>query len=52
MDAVSPLKVLERGYVITRKDGAVVKSVAQVKKNDMVELAFADGKALARVEST
>jgi exodeoxyribonuclease VII large subunit len=50
LDAVSPLKVLERGYTLTSKAGAVVKTVAELNKNDIVEIAFVDGKVQARVE--
>jgi len=51
LDAVSPLKVVERGYSITRKGGTLVRSVEQLKAGDGVEIAFAKGRAQARVES-
>lgn len=51
LDAVSPLKVVERGYSIARKDGALIKSASQLNQNDVLEIAFAKGRALARVES-
>lgn len=51
LDAVSPLKVLERGYAIAYKDGAVVKSAAQLNTGDAVELRLSQGKAAARIES-
>jgi len=49
MDALSPLKVLERGYSLVRKeqlDGSsvVIKSVSQVSTNDELEITFFDGK--------
>ena len=51
LDAVSPLKVVERGYSITRKEGELIKSAEQLKINDTIEVVFAKGKAIARVES-
>jgi exodeoxyribonuclease VII large subunit len=37
LDAMSPLKVLGRGYAIARReDGAVIKSAADVKPGDKI----------------
>jgi exodeoxyribonuclease VII large subunit len=44
LDALSPLKVLERGYSIVRKAETVVKSVSQVKSGQELEITFYDGK--------
>ncbi|MBX3020353.1 MAG: exodeoxyribonuclease VII large subunit [Bdellovibrionales bacterium] len=52
LDAVSPLKVLERGFSITRKDGELIKSSEQLQAGDSVEIALAKGSARARIEST
>ena len=52
MDALSPLKVLERGFsLVTLRDPAkaVVRSVAQVKTHDEVLIRFHDGVAAARI---
>ena len=43
LDALSPLKVLGRGYSIVEKDGHVVSSVAQVDPSDSVSLRRSDG---------
>lgn len=43
LDAMSPLKVLSRGYSVTRKDSAVIKSVHSVKAGDSVSVRLADG---------
>ena len=48
LDALSPLKVLARGYSFCEKEGVAVCSVAQVKQGDTLTLHFADG----MVEST
>lgn len=49
LDYLSPLKVLGRGYAITRKDTAIVSSVNQVEKDDEIDIRVADGSITARV---
>jgi exodeoxyribonuclease VII large subunit len=52
LDSLSPAKVVARGFSITRKAGALVREVSQLKKGDEVEIEFVNqGKALARIES-
>ena len=44
LDALSPLKVLVRGYTIIReKDGPVIKSRAQVQSGQKLQITFHDG---------
>lgn len=43
LDALSPLKVLARGYSFCEKDGQAVHSVSQVTSGDALTLYFADG---------
>lgn len=43
LDALSPLKVLSRGYAIPQHDGEVVKSVTAVAPGDALELRMSDG---------
>ena len=51
LDALSPLKVLGRGYAIPRReDGAVLKSVHDARPGDALELRMADGSLSCRVE--
>ena len=51
LDALSPLKVLGRGYsVVTDASGAVVKSSAQLEKGDKLSLRFESGGATVQVE--
>ena len=51
LDAMSPLKVLTRGYCVTQKsDGAVVSSVKQVKHSDQIDIVVSDGTFRAVVE--
>ena len=53
LDAMSPLKVLGRGYAIARRDGgALVRSVSDVEAGDQVTLRVADGELGCRVERT
>jgi exodeoxyribonuclease VII large subunit len=48
--ALDPARVLARGYaIVTRADGAVVHSVAQVAINDPLRVRVADGAFSARV---
>ena len=44
LDAMSPLKVLSRGYVITQDDkGEVVTTASSVQKGDNLSLYMQDG---------
>ncbi len=52
LDALSPLKVLDRGYsVVTDKDGALIKSVRSIQSGDTVKVVLTDGTVGATVES-
>ncbi|MCC5894596.1 MAG: exodeoxyribonuclease VII large subunit [Alkalibacterium sp.] len=52
LDYLSPLKVLGRGYGITRKDGKVIRSTNQVEKDDIIEVMISDGRISAKVTET
>ena len=43
LDPLSPLKTIERGYSIVKRDGHVVTSITSVKKDDNLELNLKDG---------
>lgn len=49
LDAMSPLKVLTRGYSITMKDDHVLVSVKQVNPGDSVSISLSDGVVTANV---
>ncbi len=51
LDSLSPLKVVERGYSIVKKNQQVIKSVKQIKKDDQLEIKVADGHITATVNS-
>ena len=48
LDALSPLKVLTRGYSLTQTaDGNVVRSVHQIKPGDSIQIRVSDGSVTA-----
>ena len=50
LDAMSPLKVLTRGYAMAQTEGGeVVRSVSQVNPGDQINVSFSDGSLLATV---
>ena len=50
LDAMSPLKVLTRGYALVRKDdGEVLKSIHQVQPGDKIIVSLTDGRMCAAV---
>lgn len=49
LDAMSPLKTLTRGYGILEKDSKIIKSVKDLKKDDIIDVRLADGNAKAKV---
>jgi len=51
--SLSPLAVLERGYaLVMSKEGAVIRSVAQVAKGDRVRTRLSDGEFGSNVDDT
>ncbi len=50
LDAMSPLKVLTRGYAMAQaRDGSVLKSITQVELGDRIDISFSDGRLSATV---
>lgn len=53
LEAMSPLKVLTRGYTIaSNEDGKCVKSISEISAGDPLRLTFTDGCACCVVDST
>lgn len=51
LDAYNPLHILKRGYSITSKDdGTIVRSIHDVKKDDLLHIRFDDGIIDAKVK--
>ena len=50
LDAMSPLKVLTRGYaMVSKEDGAIVRSVSDVQNGDPISVRVSDGTIMASV---
>jgi len=49
-DALSPLKILTRGYVITESNGNIVKSIKCLQNEDDIDVKFIDGIVKAKVK--
>ncbi len=47
---VDPMNAVKRGYSITRKNGKVVKSVANLSAGDQIETVLADGSLESKIE--
>ena len=52
LDALSPLRVLSRGYALAAKDGVVLRSAADAAVGDNLELRLHDGEIHCCVTST
>lgn len=50
LDAMSPLKVLTRGYAIVQKNDSVIRSASQLKAGDRITVRFASDSAQAVIE--
>lgn len=50
LEALNPLKIMDRGYSITYKDGIVVKSVEDVVKDDTIFVTLPNGRIEAIVQ--
>ena len=52
LDAMSPLKVLSRGYSVAVHDGQAVTSIHHVEPGDEVDVRVQDGHVIAEVQET
>ena len=49
LDMMSPLKTLSRGYGIIEKDKSVIKSIKDLKTDDIVQIRLTDGNVDAKI---
>lgn len=49
LETLSPIKTLQRGYTFIKKDGKVVTSSKNVKKDDILDIEFTDGMVKTKV---
>lgn len=49
LEALSPLKTLQRGYTITKKDDKIINSYKKLKTKDKIEIKFYDGEVKAEI---
>lgn len=50
LDALSPLKVMQRGYTLIKKDQKLMKSKNDVQTDDIVDIQFYDGIKKAQIK--
>lgn len=50
LELLNPLKILSRGYSVTKKDDKMVKSKKNLKKGDNIEIIFSDGSRNAVIQ--
>ena len=50
LDALSPLKVLSRGYAVVAKDENNIKSISDLSVGDSVNVRISDGQLLCDVK--
>lgn len=49
LDTLSPLKTLTRGYSLVEKSGKIIKNKKELKKDDIIDIRFSDGKQKVKV---
>ncbi len=50
LDSVSPLRVLDRGYTLIKKQDGIIHSLKSLKENDDINIQFKDGDATATIK--
>lgn len=50
LDAMSPLKILARGYSVASKQGKIISDIASVKKGDMINVRVSNGEIECEVK--
>ena len=52
IEAYNPTSALQRGYALLRKNGEIIKQVAQLQPGDAITLTLSDGSAQATIQRT
>ncbi len=52
LEALNPLKIMDRGYSITYREGTLIKSVHEVQEGETITVTVSDGKIDAVVKHT
>ena len=47
---LNPLDIMDKGFSIVSKDDKIIKSVKDVKKDDLIDIKVKDGNIKAKVE--
>lgn len=50
LDALSPLKVLQRGYTLIHKEKNMIKKSKDLKTGDIIDIQFQDGHHKAEIK--
>lgn len=50
IDGINPIKLLQRGYGIVKKDKKIIKKVEEIEVNDIIEVVVSDGIVKSRVK--
>ena len=50
LELLNPIAILEKGYSVTKKEDKIIKSLDEVKKNDLISIKLFKGLLKARVE--
>ena len=50
LDALSPLKVLQRGYTLIQKEKTMIKKSKDLKSGDIIDIQFQDGHQKAEIK--
>ena len=49
LEALSPLKVLSRGYALVEIDGSIISDADSLAKDDIVDITFSKGRRQAQI---
>ena len=50
IELLNPMTILKRGYTVTYKDDKVIKSIKEIKIDDLIKINYHDGYVEAKIE--